>query len=45
MLHPPMSLVIYSRRIPSDAPLPAAEILDETIRALEFAGFTVQVMS
>ncbi|GIF23424.1 hypothetical protein BJ973_004036 [Actinoplanes tereljensis] len=45
MLHPPMSLVIYSDSIPMGTPLPASEILEETIKALEYAGFTVEVIS
>lgn len=45
MLHTPMSVGIYAKSIPTGLSLSAAEILEETIGALEFAGFTVAVVS
>jgi hypothetical protein len=44
MLQPPMSIAIYSASIPDASPTPAAEIPDEVIKGLEWAGFSVEVI-
>jgi hypothetical protein len=44
MLDPPMSIAIYPETIPEASPTPAAEIFDEVIKGLEWAGFSVQVI-
>jgi hypothetical protein len=44
MLHPPMSVMIYAASIPPTVPMPVAELLDEVIQALRWAGFEVRVV-
>ncbi len=39
-----MSIAIYSSSIPDTGPTPAPEILDEVIKGLEWAGFSVEVI-